>query len=251
VRFLFRGLYRDSGQPVEGHVEALGTDAAYDVLSENGIVTESLREDPRSLNVSSSVDPISEFENALESALDSSSSQIPFDALSERYRGKKVWVIDREKIRQRVAQVVDTTLAASEANSESGSAARERVANAISGLFHDNRNIASQRSADSVAGMNVAGATATATPQNPDALAEQIGRLNGVVEQAERMIAAMSAALRNAASGGGPRRHALAPVRTGPSVNLEQSSALHEIFQSNLELRRQMNQQPQPVVGAG
>jgi hypothetical protein len=140
--------------------------------------------------------------------------------------------------------VVDSTLAASEADAESGSAARERVANAISGLFHDNRNIASQQNADSVAKMRAAMA-AGAGAQGAD-LAQQIGRLNGVVEQAERMIAMMSAALRNADSGR-PRRAALGPVRTGPALGEEQSSALFEIFQSNLELRRQIANQTLPA----
>jgi len=224
VRFFFRGMLRDTGKPVEGHVEAADTESAYQVLSENGIVTESLRDDPKPLDLSTEASPISEFADALESALDSSSSQVPFDALTERYGGKKVWVIDRHKIRERIAQVVDTTLAASEANSESGTTARQRVANAISGLFHDQRNIASQRNAESIAGMQAAGG---------GDLAQQIGRLTGVVEQAERLIAAMKDALANAESGG-PRRR----ISIAPSLSAEQNSVLHEILQSNLDLRR-------------
>src|SRR5262245_47519557 len=243
LRYFFRGFGRENGNPLEGHVEATDTESAYDVLSRNGIVTEALREDPRPLNVAETA--ISEFESALESALDSSSSQVPFDALTEKFRGKKVWVIDREKIRSRVAQVVDSTLAASEANAETGTAARERVANAISGLFHDNRNIASQQNPDSLAKMRAAMADG-AGGQSADTLAQQIGRLNGVVEQAERMIAMMSAALRNADSGR-PRRAALGPVRTGPALGEEQSSALYEIFQSNLDLRRQIANQTLPA----
>jgi hypothetical protein len=224
VRFFFRGLLRDSGKPVEGHVEAADTEAAYQALSNNGIVTETLRDDPRPLNVSPNASPIAEFADALESALDSSSSQVPFDDLTERYRGKKVWVIDRDKIRYRVAQVVDSALAASEANSESGTTARQRVANAISGLFHDTRNIASQHNADNIGAMRQTGGD----------LARQIGRLNGVVEQAEGLIEAMMAALQRVQSGIGPRRIVL----PGQSTSPEQDGVLREIFQSNLELRR-------------
>jgi hypothetical protein len=241
VRFFFRGLLRDDGKPVEGHVEAADTDSAYNVLSANGIVTESLRDDPKPLNVSPTVPAIPQFADALESALDSSSCQVPFDDLTERYRGKKVWVIDRDKIRQRVAQVVDTTLASSEANSESGQTARERVADAISGLFHDNRNIASEHTAESVAKMQAmmkaaSGANGLAT-MNDKSLADQIGRLTGVVEQAEGLIAAMSAALRNIETGAVPRRQVVMP--SVPSVlGGEQKEVLREIFMSNLELRR-------------
>jgi hypothetical protein len=212
-------------------------EAAYGVLGENGIISEPLVEDPRPLNVSEA--PISQFADALDSALDSSSSQVPFDDLTERYRGKKVWVIDRDKIRNRVAQVVDTTLAASEANLESGMTARERVASAISGLFHDTRNIASQHNADSITKMRELAARAKDSGTNDAGLAEQIGRLTGVVEQAEGLIAAMSAALARVESGGSIPRRRLS-VEPRPAFTGEQSQALREIFQSNLELRRAM-----------
>ncbi|HEY7087171.1 MAG TPA: hypothetical protein VH518_03720 [Tepidisphaeraceae bacterium] len=226
-------MTRDTGKPLEGHVEAANAESAYQVLSESGIVTEALREDPKAMNLSPEASPLSEFTEALESALDSSSSQVAFDDLTERYRGKKVWVIDRHKIRERVAQVVDTTLAASEADSESGAATRQRVANAISGLFHDNRNIASERSSESIAGMKVTGGGGD--------LAQQIGRLTGVVEQAERLISMMKQALANADSGGGaPRRRA----SIVPSLSDEQNSVLREILQSNLDLRKAIANQP-------
>jgi two-component system alkaline phosphatase synthesis response regulator PhoP len=65
------------------------------------------------------------------------------------------------------------------------------------------------------------------------ALAEQIGRLSGVVEQAEGLIAAMQAALRNVDSVS-PRRRAM----SAPAIWGEQNEVLREIFQSNLDLRR-------------
>src|SRR5450432_4034974 len=107
VRFRFNGFHRETGKPVAGYVEASDTETAYQVLSDNEIVTETLREDPKATIASSDTPAVSQFANALESALDLSSSQVSFDDLTKRYRGKKVWVVDREKIRQRVAQVVD------------------------------------------------------------------------------------------------------------------------------------------------
>jgi hypothetical protein len=241
VRFYFRGLYRDSGKAVDGHVDALDAELAYQVLAESGIVTESLREAPLFPVAQVSPTSIPDFAHALESALNESSSQVAFDDLTARYRGKKVWVIDREQIRYRVAEVVDATLAASEADSESNTTARQRVANAISGLFHDTRNIASQRSAESIAAMRLTGgggaySVNSVAGMSDSALAEQIGRLTGVVEQAEGLIAAMKVALQAAESGGVPRRHMMVARSTGP----EQSEVLREIFQSNLELRRAM-----------
>lgn len=253
MRFLFRGFMRETGEPVEGHVEAASTEAAYNVLGQNGIVTETLRDDPKSLNLSPNPSPIPRFAEALDSALDSSSLQVPFDDLTERYRGKKVWVIDRDKIRQRVAQVVDSTLAASEANFETGSMARQRVANAISGLFHDTRNIASEHSAESIAGMRVTGGpnyrTSAETALPNGILEQQIGRLTDVVQHAEGLIAAMSSALRNIESGAAPRRHLL-PMAVRPASGPEQNAVLAEIFQSNLELRRLSSSTPPPGARA-
>lgn len=247
MRYRFRGLTRDTGAPLEGHVEASDREAAFSLLSQNGIVTESLQEEPKPLNLSTAVSPIPEFEDALESALDSSSQQVPFDDLTERYRGKKVWVIDRDKIKHRVAQVVDSTLASSEGDLESGMTARQRVANAISGLFHDNRNIASEHTSESIAAMRLAAAASRIAPNmqsgmSPVDLSQQIGRLTDVVQQAESMIAAMASALQKVqqgagSGGGGPIRNRAVNVQ---SINIEQSSVLQEIFQSNLELRRNM-----------
>lgn len=232
MRFRFRGLYRDTGKPVEGHVEAAGTDAAYQVLSDNGIVTETLHEAPHSQNVSPTA--IEDFAEALDDALDSSSSQIPFDALTQRYRGKKVWVIDREKIRQRVAHVVDSTLAASEADAGAGASVRDQVAKAIDDLFHDTRNIASHHDTDTIAKLRtmLGGAKRDASGSE---LSQQIGKLTDVVQQAEGLIAEMQAALRSVDSGGAPRRRLVAPSM---SLGPEQNEVLREIFQSNLELRR-------------
>ncbi|MEL7089734.1 MAG: hypothetical protein AAGL98_15045, partial [Planctomycetota bacterium] len=47
MRYRFRGLLRETGKPVEGHVEAPTVDQAYDLMADNGIMCESLREDPR------------------------------------------------------------------------------------------------------------------------------------------------------------------------------------------------------------
>jgi hypothetical protein len=246
VRFLFRGLVRETGKPVEGHVEAVSSEAAYTILGENGIVTEALRHDPKPLNMTPDELPIPQFADALESALDSSSQQVAFDDLAERYSGKKVWVIDRNKIRSRVAQVVDSALAASEANAEVGSTARLRVANAIRGLFEDTRNIATEHNAASIAGMRVPGVQAATTAENAanslaamssDVLEQQIGRLSDVVRDAERLVSLMAGALRNMGSATSARRQTAAPAR---SPSGEQNEVLLEIFKSNLDLRHSM-----------
>ena len=138
MRYLFRGLIRETGRPVEGHVEANTEGDACHALSENGVVTESLIPDPKPLNLADELPKAPEFADALESAFDSSSSQVDFDALTERYHGKKVWVIDRDKIRRRVAQVIDAALALSALHGETHDRTRARINTALEGMFADN-----------------------------------------------------------------------------------------------------------------
>jgi hypothetical protein len=231
VRFRFNGFHRETGKPVAGHVDASDKEAAYQILSDREIVTETLRDDPKPTTATPEAPAISQFSDALENALDVSSSPVPLDDLTKRLRGKKVWVVDREKIRQRVTQVVDSTLA----QAQNGDNARDRVSDAIDELFEDTHNIASQHDMETVAKMRAAVAAAKKSPATSNELAEQIGRLTGVVEQAEGLINAMQTALRNVESGGGPKRRVAV---AGPSISLEQNSVLREIFQSNLDLRR-------------
>jgi hypothetical protein len=79
VRFSFRGFHRETGDPQNGQVEAPNEEAAYQILSDHEIVTETLHE-YEAPDVSLTAIP--DFEEALNSALDLSSSQVPFDALS-------------------------------------------------------------------------------------------------------------------------------------------------------------------------
>jgi hypothetical protein len=167
LRYLFRGVIKENGSPVEGHVEAATEEAGYNALSQNGVMTESLIPDPKPLNLSEELPQAPQFADALESAFDSSSSQVDFDALTQRYSGKKVWVIDRDKIRRRVAQVVDAALALAAQHAETPDKARARVQSAITAMFNDTRNLATERNADSIAGVRF---NADAAPPPPPPL---------------------------------------------------------------------------------
>src|SRR6185437_10391867 len=107
VRYRFKGIVRTTGQSVEGHAHGDTPEEAYSALSEHGIVTESLREEPEALNLAGQQQPLS---TALDSALDTAASQVPFESIANKYKGKSVWVLDRDKIRKRVAQVVDSAI---------------------------------------------------------------------------------------------------------------------------------------------
>jgi hypothetical protein len=258
---------------VEGHVEAATEEDGFHALAENGVVTESLVPDPKPLNLNDELPKSPEFADALESAFDSSSSQVDFDALTERYQGKKVWVIDRDKIRRRVAQVIDAALALSALHGEGHGQVRARINSALEGMFADNRNLATERNAESVAGIRFNGGMAPPPPPPPapprlqpylpngangangganggslglsghPGLESQIGRLAGLVKQAEATLAAVSAAARRGGGGGGGGgRRSVA--KGGKSE--EQNSVLLEIFKSNLNLVRGM-QEPSAV----
>lgn len=194
---------------------------AFSMLSENGIITESLREDPRPLNLSQQTEnaPIA---SALDSALDTSATQVPFEQIESKFKGKSVWVIDREKIKRRVAQVVDDALAQSMQGAAGGTETRERVAEAIESLFKDSRNLTSQVS------------TTTIT------LEQQLNRMAQFISKGEALLAAISAAVRSGSfgggGGGGPRRYAFEKKSLGG----EQNAVLLEIFKSNVELRQSM-----------
>jgi hypothetical protein len=271
LRYLFRGLIRETGRPVEGHVEAATEADACTALGENGVVTESLIPDPKPLNLNDELPKAPEFADALESAFDSSSSQVDFDALTERYQGKKVWVIDRDKIRRRVAQVIDAALALSALHGEGHGQVRARINSALEGMFSDNRNLATERNADSVAGVRFNGGGFVSppppapTPQMPasarmtqylpnngsglaghPALENQIDRLASLVKQAEATLAAVSAAARRGGGGGGGGTRRSSVTRGGKGE--EQNSVLLEIFKSNLALVRGMQEAPAAAV---
>jgi len=264
VRYLFRGLIRETGRPVEGHVEAVNPDEALKALSDNAIVTESLVPDPKPVNLQEEFPDQPELASALDSAFDSSSSQINFDDLADRYKGKKVWVIDRDKIKRRVCQVVDQTLAQSLAQGESAAQSRQRVQAAINGMFQDNRNIATERNAESLAGVPAFGPNGGYAPPGhlaPPRLAspapvsvapaivgggleEAINRLVGVVSQAEKVMASMALAARNFGrggggggdGGGGSRRRMMRHA-----IDRAQNDVLLEIFKANLELAKSVS----------
>ena len=258
MRYLFRGLMRETGRSVEGHVEAASPDEALKALSDNAIVTESLTPDPKPLNLNEELPDSPELANALESAFDSSSSQVAFDDLTERYRGKKVWVIDRDKIRRRVAQVVDQALTQSHARGDTVQESRQRIQAAISGMFADNRNIASERNADSIHGQPMGlpdpqayqpppppqPAMPAYVPPPPGALEEAINRLTSVVSQAERVMASMALAARNMGRGGGGGGGGdRARRRFRGDLDRAQNDVLLEIFKANIELAKTLNPQ--------
>lgn len=266
MRYLFRGLIRETGKTVEGAVDADTPEDALNALSANGIVTEDLTPAPmpvsalapsmrapyaprtagaagpppvpagfeagslvRAENIAhpglNSADPV-------ERAFAAASQAVSFDAVAQRYRGKSVWVIDRDKIRRQVATIVDQTLKNLESNQQQrydGDQVRETVATALKEMFKDNRNIASPQTPG-----QARGGTVDSSPQ----LDAQIDRMEQFLSKAEMVLTQLLVAAKRIAAGGGggfsPRRMGHIPKPRSE----EQNEVLLEIFKSNVKLRQ-------------
>ena len=254
MRYRFRGLLRETGKPVEGHVEAPTVDQAYDLMADNGIVCESLREDPRMGDYTSSPGPSrpagpgpygpggpapggdvggGEFASAIDSALDTSSTQVNVDDLWRKYRGQRVRVIDRDKIRQRVMSVVTKALQQSLDGGATRSAQAqtdktlERVEEALTKMFGDNKNLTSE------------------VPTNQVAMEDQINRLNQVAMTMEKTMAQLTMAMRRGGGwgggGGGGADHSTRGKMLKSVKDPKNDKVLLEIFETNLKLQRNVD----------
>jgi hypothetical protein len=200
-----------------GHVEAESEDCAYDILGDNNIVVEGLAPDPEQTDDSRQPG----LATAIDDALAASSHRVPFDSLQGRFAGKRVWVIDRDKIKKRVLQTVDEVIRQSRANTEDDSATADRLTDALERLFGDNRNLTSPVSA------------------NQESLEVQLNRLAGVVHQLEHAAGAMQTATRWAGGGYGGGR-ATGGAHLQRRRNPEHDDVLREIFQTNVDLNRRL-----------
>lgn len=209
---------RETGKPVEGHVDAPDGNVAFQLMADNGIVCESLREDPRkptTAEVANAQD--AEVASQIDSALDVSSTDVNVDDLWKRYRGQRVRVIDRDKIRNNVIAVM--TKAIQQTGGGNKNQTLERVEEALTKMFGDNKNLTSEVS------------------PTQTALEDQITRLNGVVLRLEKQLAQLTMAIRRGGYGGGgaPSGKLMKQVRDPKNDKI-----LLEIFESNLEMQRQI-----------
>lgn len=228
---------RETGKAVEGHVDAPTAEEAFNLMSSNGIVCESLREDPRPRAghyTSETGEPASaqdaEVASAIDSAFDVSSTQVNVDDLWKRYRGQRVRVIDRDKIRQRVMSVMVNAIKQSGATGANQNQTLERVEEALTKMFGDNKNLTSE------------------VAPTQTALEDQITRLNTVVLRLEKQLAQLTMAIRRGGYGGGggaPTGRLMKQVK-----DPKNDKVLLEIFETNLELQKQVRQKAPPGTAA-
>lgn len=229
MRYRFRGLLRENGKPVEGHVEAATADEAFRLMSDNGIVCQSLREDPRMMQAPAPSGHDPEVASQIDSALDVASTQVNVDDLWKRYRGQRVRVIDRDKIRNNVLSVMAKTLQQTGGGGDNPNQTLRRVEEALTKMFGDNKNLTSELS-----------------PQQT-AFEDQIGRLNNVVLRLEKQLAQLTMAIRRGGyigGGEGPTGRLMKQVRDPKNDKI-----LLEIFETNLELHRQIKKKETGEAG--
>lgn len=213
VRYLFVGKKKETGEPVDGHVDATAEASAIATLAEQGIVATRIKPDPRQARSS---EPMPSRTNN-----NSNPNQV-LPTISARSSEDKTVIIDRDKIRRNVAAAIDHALALSFARGEGAMQIRARVANAIHGLFKDYRNITSEPPVDHTSEMQA-----------------QIAKLSEVIARTEHMLANWSkfGPPRYSDGGGGKTKRGRKVERRE-----EPDAVLREIFQANLALMKSIEQ---------
>jgi hypothetical protein len=228
VRYLFRGLRQQTGEPVEGRVTAPTQDVAHDILRDDGIVADSLTPEPAAEGDAAETVTEPRFAHALERALDDAGFGVSFDLLTGRYQGKSVCLLDQDKIRKRVMELVADAAVDDLPDDESRVDARRHIAQLLEQVLQYRQNVGSERS-----------------PQS-QALEAQVNDIAQALGRIERAMASMSLAVRRD-TGGRPRR--AAPGRTARDKTQEE--VLLEVFRSNLELIRGLEKPASPPAAGG
>ncbi|BAM02995.1 hypothetical protein PSMK_08360 [Phycisphaera mikurensis NBRC 102666] len=232
------------------------------MLGDNGIVCEALREDPLPEAYTGSDDEVG---SAIDSALDVSSTHVDVDEIARRYGGQSVRVIDRDKIRKRVMEVVTTAIkkslpASTSADTSARDETLERVEEAIKKVFGNNANLTSEVPAPAAAEPAPAPAPAPGPRPVPTAavaagagvaegtpfaenkfqlISEALGRIE------RNMNVVVAAAKRGGiGGGGGGGRGADHSANVGRHLktvrNPENDKVLLQIFETNVKMQKKV-----------
>lgn len=205
MQCLFRGLRRGTGEPVAGRVIALNEDVARNVLSQHGIAVVSIMPESE-LPGDLAGAP---FDEALEGVLKEAGVRVRFDQLPRWHEGRSIWVLDRDRVRDRVMKLAKEAIG----HDISRRHLLVRLEQLLETLFEARHGAAPQPATDS------------------HAIAAEVDRLAAALAKMEKAMALMSASAR-----GEPRRSR--PHRAARARNRTRDELLAEIFESNLELMR-------------
>jgi hypothetical protein len=229
VRYLFWGSRRQTGDPVEGRVTAPTEDVALDVLRENGIVADSLKPEAAAPEDAAAAVTEPRFAQALERALLDAGCCVSFDLVTGRYQGRSVCLLDHEKIRRRVMELVNEGVVDDPGDGGNGLDARRHIAQLLEQVLQDRRSLVSDRS------------------PRAQALEDRVNHITRTLGRIEKAMASMSLAARR--PGRGQAR------RAGPEQaarDKTRDEVLVEVFESNLELIRGLEEPASPpAAGSG
>jgi hypothetical protein len=229
VRYLFRGTRRQTGEPVEGRVTAPTQDAALDVLHDGGIVADALDTDPATEGDAAGEITEPRFARALERALDDAGFRVNFDLVTGRYQGKSVSLLDQDKIRKRVMELVADTAVDDLPDDKSRPEARRHITQLLEELLESRLSLGAEGSA-----------------RSPE-LEAQVCQISEALGRLERAMASMSLAVRR--GGHAPPRHS----ESGQGArDKRHDEVLIEVFENNLELRKGLKEPASlPALGGG
>ncbi|MHC4218053.1 MAG: hypothetical protein ACYSU7_06305 [Planctomycetota bacterium] len=169
------------------------------------------------------------FAEALERALEDAGFCVSLDPVTGRYQGKSVGLLDQDRIRQRVMELVNDAAADTLHDDENRPHARHYIAQLLEKLLLNRRNLDSERSPRSAA------------------LEAQVNHITQALVRIERQMGSMSSEVRRAGRG--------QPGRTAPGPTARDKThdeVLLEVFESNLELMRGLEEPVSlPAAGGG
>jgi hypothetical protein len=187
VRYLFWGSRRQTGEPVEGRVTAPTEDVALDVLRDNGIVADSLKPEPAAHDDEAATVTEPRFARALQRALEDAGCCVSFDLGTGRYQGRSVCLLDQDKIRRRVMELVNDGVVDGPGADGNGLDARRHIAQLLEQVLQDRRSLGSERA------------------PHAQALQDQVNHITQALGRIESEMASMSSAVRRPGRGR-PRR---------------------------------------------
>jgi hypothetical protein len=222
-------LRRQTGEPVEGRVTAPSRDAALDILRDHGIAADSLEPEPDAEGDAAVTFTEPRFAEALERALEDAGFRVSLDLVTGRYQGKSVGLLDQDRIRKRVMEMVDEAAGEHLRDDENRPNARHYIAQLLEKLLQTRRNLGSEHSPRS------------------QALEAQVNHITQALQRIERRMGSMSSEVRRA--GRGQPRHTV-PQPTARDKTHDE--ILLEVFESNLELMRGLEEPVSlPAAGGG
>ncbi|MHC4763509.1 MAG: hypothetical protein ACYTF2_00215 [Planctomycetota bacterium] len=228
MRYLFWGSRRQTGEPVEGRVTAPTEDVALDVLRDNGIDADSLKPEPAAHDDEAATATEPRFAHALERALEDAGCCVSFDLLTGRYQGKSVCLLDQDKIRRRVMELVNDGIVDGPGVGGNGLDARRHIAQLLEQLLQEQRSLGSERS------------------PHAQALEDRVNHITQALGRIEKVMASMSSAARRPGRGR-PRR----TVAEYTARDKTRDEVLVEVFESNLELIRGLEEPASPPAAGG